>query len=61
MELTELKTKIIESFAGSASDLEEVLQMVEEDKSIFPFNPTQRGSIGEIKAMKGNCTSQKTT
>jgi hypothetical protein len=38
MELTELKTKIIESFTGSASDLEEVLQMVEDDKSIFPFN-----------------------
>ena len=38
MELTELKTKIIESFSGSASDLEEVLQMVDDDKSIFPFN-----------------------
>lgn len=38
MELSELKTKIIESFAGSAKDLEEVLQMVEDDQSIFPFN-----------------------
>lgn len=38
MELTELKTKIIESFIGSATDLEEVLQMVENDQSIFPFN-----------------------
>lgn len=38
MELTELKTKIIESFTGSAGDLEEVLQMVEDDQSIFPFN-----------------------
>ncbi len=38
MELTELKTKIIESFSGSASDLEEVLQMVDDDQSIFPFN-----------------------
>lgn len=38
MELTELKTKIIESFSGSASDLEEVLQMLEDDQSIFPFN-----------------------
>lgn len=38
MELTELKTKIIESFTGSASDLDEVLQMVEDDQSIFPFN-----------------------
>lgn len=38
MELTELKTKIIESFTGSESDLEEVLQIVENDQSIFPFN-----------------------
>lgn len=38
MELSELKTKIIESFAGSAKDLEEVLQMIEDDQSIFPFN-----------------------
>lgn len=38
MELTELRTKIIESFTGSAGDLEEVLQMVEDDQSIFPFN-----------------------
>lgn len=38
MELTELKTKIIESFSGSASDLEEVIQMVDDDQSIFPFN-----------------------
>ena len=38
MELSELKTKIIESFTGSAKDLEDVLQMVEDDRSIFPFN-----------------------
>jgi hypothetical protein len=38
MELTELKTKVIESFHGSPDDLEEVLQMVEDDQSIFPFN-----------------------
>jgi hypothetical protein len=38
MELTELKTKIIEAFSGSASDLEEVLQIVNDEQSIFPFN-----------------------
>ncbi len=38
MELSELRTKIIESFAGSADDLDEVLQMVDDDQSIFPFN-----------------------
>ena len=38
MELTELKTKIIESFTGSAEILEEILQLVENDKSVFPFN-----------------------
>jgi hypothetical protein len=38
MELTELKNKIIQSFSGSATDLEKVLQMLEEDQSIYPFN-----------------------
>lgn len=38
MELSELKTKIIESFTGTAKALEEVLQLVEDDRSIFPFN-----------------------
>ena len=38
MELSELNTKIIQSFKGSAKDLKEVLQMVEDDQSIFPFN-----------------------
>ena len=38
MELTELKDKIITSFTGSESDLEDVLAMVETDQSVFPFN-----------------------
>ena len=38
MELSELKSRIIEAFTGSSSDLEQVLQLVDEDKSIFPFN-----------------------
>ena len=38
MELSELKAKIIESFSGSAEDLDGVLQKVEDDQSIFPFN-----------------------
>ncbi len=38
MELIDLKNRIIESFKGSPDDLREVLKMVEEDKSIFPFN-----------------------
>lgn len=38
MELSELKAKIIESFTGSEEDLEEVLFLVEDDRSIFPFN-----------------------
>lgn len=38
MELTELRDRIIASFTGSKSDLEDVLAMVEEDQSIFPFN-----------------------
>jgi hypothetical protein len=38
MELTELKRKIIDSFTGSTEDLTEVLRLIDEDKSIFPFN-----------------------
>lgn len=38
MELTELKSRICESFSGSKEDLSHVLKMVEEDESIFPFN-----------------------
>ncbi|MFA5073137.1 MAG: hypothetical protein WC539_04495 [Nitrospirota bacterium] len=38
MELTELRDRIIASFTGSRSNLDDVLAMVEEDQSIFPFN-----------------------
>ncbi len=38
MDLTELKTKIIDSFTSSENDMEEVLQLVDEDQYIFPFN-----------------------
>ncbi|AQQ72019.1 hypothetical protein SMSP2_02398 [Limihaloglobus sulfuriphilus] len=38
MELTELKDKIISSFTGSEKDLHQVLDLVEEDQAIFPFN-----------------------
>lgn len=38
MELLELKNSICESFTGSQSDLCEVLRIVEEDRSVFPFN-----------------------
>lgn len=38
MELTELKNKIITCFTGSESDLEKILQIIEKDKSNYPFN-----------------------
>lgn len=38
MELTELKDKIISSFSGSESDLKQILEVIEVDQSIFPFN-----------------------
>jgi len=38
MELTELKNEIIKSFTGSKSDLSDILALVDEDNSIFPFN-----------------------
>lgn len=38
MELSELKTKIISSFNGTRDDLEAVLQLIEHDQAMFPFN-----------------------
>jgi len=38
MELTELKDRIVASFSGTESDLADVLAMVEQDQSVFPFN-----------------------
>ncbi len=38
MELTELKNKITESFSGSKEDLGLVLQLVDDDRPIYPFN-----------------------
>jgi hypothetical protein len=38
MELTELKDKIISSFTGSEKDLNQVLDLVEKDQAMFPFN-----------------------
>jgi len=38
VELSELKNKICESFTGSQEDLQEVLDIVEADQAVFPFN-----------------------
>jgi hypothetical protein len=38
MELTELKDKIVTAFAGTEEELAEVLNLIDQDKSIFPFN-----------------------
>ena len=57
MELTELKTRIIESFTGSQSDLQSILTLVEEDQAIFPFNEYEHLICGLID--KGGLTYQK--
>jgi len=38
MELSELKNKICEGFSGSPDDLHQILELVDQDQSIFPFN-----------------------
>ena len=38
MELIELKNKIISSFSGEKSDLDNILNIITQDQSIFPFN-----------------------
>ena len=42
MELLELKNRICESFTGSEEDLQEVLDIVETDRAVFPFNEYER-------------------
>ncbi len=38
MELLELKTQICNSFSGSTEELQKILDLVNEDHAIFPFN-----------------------
>src|SRR6056297_1497777 len=38
MELTELRNKIVTAFTGTEEELTEVLTLVDQDESIFPFN-----------------------
>lgn len=38
MELTELKNRICESFTGDRRELQKILDLVDEDQVIFPFN-----------------------
>lgn len=38
MELIELKNRIIDCFDGNQNELDIILKMVEDDKSIYPFN-----------------------
>lgn len=38
MELSELKQKICDCFDGDVAELNKILQIIDEDKAIFPFN-----------------------
>lgn len=38
MELLELKHKILDSFLGEKTELDKIIALVENDKSVFPFN-----------------------
>jgi hypothetical protein len=49
MELTELKNKIIQSFRGSKSDLSAVLELIEKDQSVFPFNEYEHMIVSLIE------------
>jgi hypothetical protein len=48
MELTELRTRIQESFTGSKEHLEAVVALVEQDRAIFPFNQYEHLICGLI-------------
>lgn len=38
MELLELKARICNSFTGKKADLDKIMDLIEQDRSIFPFN-----------------------
>ena len=38
MELSDLKEHILDSYQGSKDELETILTLVDEDRSVFPFN-----------------------
>jgi len=38
VELTELKNRICEIFSGNQGELQTILNLVDEDQAIFPFN-----------------------
>ena len=48
MELTELRTRIQDSFTGSKEHLEAVVALVEQDRAIFPFNQYEHLICGLI-------------
>lgn len=50
MELTELKGKIIEAFSGTEEELRDILQEVDSDHAVFPFN--------EYELMLTTCIAQ---
>lgn len=56
MDLTELKSRIISAFRGSKADLNEVLHLIEADKSVFPFNEYEHLICGLID--RGGLTYQ---
>ena len=49
MELSELKNRIISSFSGSEKDLMDVLQMIEDDGAVYPFNEYEHLIISLIE------------
>ena len=49
MELSELKSRIISSFSGSEKDLMGVLQMIEDDRAVYPFNEYEHLIISLIE------------
>ena len=57
MELSELKNRICTSFSGTEDDLKEILRLVDEDDSIFPFNEYEHLICGLLE--KGGLTYQQ--
>ena len=57
MELTELKQKIMDTFSGNTTDLEDILNLIEQDNAVFPFNEYEHMICSCIE--KGGLTYQQ--
>ena len=54
MELIELKNKIISSFTGRDEELKQILEIIDNDYSVFPFNECEYTYMKHYHEIRSN-------